>query len=343
MAGRSGIITAGTWCVDTNRVVETWPAEDGIAEYGSETRQGGGSACNLAFDMRALDPDIAIETITVVGDDENGAWLRVLADRARINTRQMHVLIGEQTHVSDAYVSRNTRRRTHLHRPGVAALLDPGHFDFSLTAGRLLHLGMPGCHRRLDEVGGSDGNGWLRILRSAKAAGVRTNLELASVASDLLRDIVIPCLACLDTLVINDLEVGALSGLTTVTAGVTDLMACKRAAADILDRGSMDLVVVHCPAGAVALPRGSPALFQAPVAVPPSSIAGTNGAGDAFAAGLLYGLHENWPLIEALKLGHAAAAASLRDASTTASVLSWRACLELAAEWGWGEFSNRPV
>jgi sugar/nucleoside kinase (ribokinase family) len=204
MFDRRGIITAGTWCVDTNKIVDFWPAEDGLAEYGDETREGGGSACNLALDIRAFDPDLHIETIAVVGDDANGRWLRELADNSGIGTRQMHILPGERTHISDAFVSTATRRRTHIHRQGVAASLSPTHFDFSATTGKFLHLGLPGCHRMLDESDEADGNGWVTILRAAHAAGIRTNLELASVTPSTLRRIVLPCLPHLDTLIIND-------------------------------------------------------------------------------------------------------------------------------------------
>ena len=38
------------------------------------------------------------------------------------------------------------------------------------------------------------------------------------------------------------------------------------------------------------------ALALGSVAVPQSAIVGANGAGDAFAAGMLYGLHEQWPI-----------------------------------------------
>ncbi|URK89389.1 carbohydrate kinase family protein (plasmid) [Rhizobium sp. RCAM05350] len=123
---------------------------------------------------------------------------------------------------------------------------------------------------------------------------------------------------------------------------MTDLDACERAASSVLERSSIEIIVVHSPAGAIALPRGEPILFHAPVAVPSSEIAGANGAGDAFAAGLIYALHEAWPLIEALQLAHATAAASLRNISTTESVESWKDCLALASQWGWRHPSPSP-
>ena len=61
--------------------------------------------------------------------------------------------------------------------------------------------------------------------------------------------------------------------------------------------------------------------------MPQAAIKGSNGAGDAFAAGMLLGIHEAWPLDECLKLASATAAASLRSVTTNGAVESWRACL----------------
>ncbi|HUA77200.1 MAG TPA: PfkB family carbohydrate kinase, partial [Acetobacteraceae bacterium] len=80
---------------------------------------------------------------------------------------------------------------------------------------------------------------------------------------------------------------------------------------------------------------GDGTLVRVPsLAVPAEEIVAANGAGDAFAAGVLYAVHEGWSLAEALALGHAAAGASLRGLSTTGTVATWQECSALAARWG---------
>jgi sugar/nucleoside kinase (ribokinase family) len=68
--------------------------------------------------------------------------------------------------------------------------------------------------------------------------------------------------------------------------------------------------------------------------MPAETIAGVNGAGDAFAAGFLYFWHEGRSLEDALRLGHACAAASMQAVSTTAGVLTFDECLALVRKWG---------
>ena len=96
----------------------------------------------------------------------------------------------------------------------------------------------------------------------------------------------------------------------------------------------MRWAAAHFPEGAVVGGRDGSRLAHGSVALPASAIVGANGAGDAFAAGMLYGLHEQWPIVECLQLGHACAAASMRAVSTTAGVGTVSECQALAKQWG---------
>jgi sugar/nucleoside kinase (ribokinase family) len=332
---RHGIVTAGTWCVDTNKMVEFWPKEDGLAEILSEESRGGGSACNLAIDIRRLDPTIPVETMGLIGDDEDGRLLYAEADRHGIERRRLVMTKQARTLHTDAYCSKDTGRRTHIFNMGAGALLTPDHFDFSGTKARILHLGLPGVHKRMDGPWEGDVNGWVTVLRKAHEVGLVTNLELATVAPGRLAELVRPMLPFLDLIIVNDAEIGAIGDEVTVSDHNTDVAACIRAARKAMEAGRANLVAVHFPAGAIAVTREGDVVSQASVGVPQSQVAGANGAGDAFAAGFVYGFHEGWGLKQSLALAHAAAAASLRSMTTCDAVESWQNCLALADTWGW--------
>ncbi len=160
-------------------------------------------------------------------------------------------------------------------------------------------------------------------------------MEFTPIAAERLAAITVPCLPYLDMLVINDAEAGATAGITTVQDGRADAAACEQAAKAIMERSTADLVIVHFPMGAVAATRAGEVLRKPSVRVPQEAIRSSNGAGDAFASGILLGVHEGWPLADSLALANAAAAASLRSLTTTGSVEGWRECLALAEKWGW--------
>ena len=92
----------------------------------------------------------------------------------------------------------------------------------------------------------------------------------------------------------------------------------------------MRLVAVHYPEGAVCVTREGQVNECPSVTVPPEAIGSSVGAGDAFAAGMLWALHADWPVEYALQLAHAVAAASLRSQTTVGSVEDVDRCLDLA-------------
>jgi sugar/nucleoside kinase (ribokinase family) len=228
-ASREGVVTGGTWCADHNKLVDIWPSEDQLAEILSEEWQGGGPGCNLAVDIKHLDPTMFVETIGLVGDDEDGRRLVAEADTNGIVRTQLHVTTDAPTNYTDAYSSQLTGRRTHIFYAGTSALLSHDHFDFERTRARLLHLGLPGIHRLMDGSWNGDENGWVTVLKRARAAGLLTNMELVSARADLIARTVRPCLPHLDYLIVNDVEIGAVAGVPTTSVGETDLSACAAA------------------------------------------------------------------------------------------------------------------
>lgn len=334
MSARRGVATAGTWCVDLNKSIAQWPDEDTSNEVLAIDRQGGGSACNMAIDLKRLDPDFPVETMGVVGDDDDARFLLAQCDAYRIERVGLARVPGGGTMSVDAFNVVSTGRRTHFFHPGVAALMSPEHFDFSRCAARYLHVGLPGAHARMDAPWGEDANGWVTTLRAARRCGLLVNLELMTTSRERLAALVRPCLPHLDMLVVNDFEIGAVAGVETRGSNGPDVAAIAQATEAALSLGAMGLVVAHFPQGAIAATRDGGRFSLGSLAMPPDAIAGVNGAGDAFAAGLLYALHEGWAIEASLRLAHACAAASARAVSTTAGVGPVAECLALADRWG---------
>ena len=335
MSGRRGILSAGTWCVDFNKSIARWPEEDTSNEVLAVDREGGGSGFNMAIDLKRLDPNFPVEAMGVVGDDDLGRFLFGKCDAHGVARDKLKARAGGVTLSVDAFNVIETGRRTHFYHQGVGAEMTPDDFDFSTTGARVLHLGLPGAHRAMDKPWRGEANGWVAVLRKARHFELKTNLELMTTRADRLAELGRPCLPHLDMLIVNDFEVGALAGREVRRPdGTTDVGAVRKAVEETRTLGAMDWVVAHFPEGAVAAGRDGIRIELGSVAMPADAIAGANGAGDAFAAGILYALHETWPIEEALRLAHASAAASMRAVSTTSGVSSVAECLALADKWG---------
>ncbi len=103
----------------------------------------------------------------------------------------------------------------------------------------------------MDAAWQSEANGWVAVLKKARAAGLMTNLELVSIEPPRVAALARPCLPHLDLLVVNDHEIGAVAGEKTVTAEGTDRRGLHpRHALDLGPR-----IVAH---GGGAFPPGRP-------------------------------------------------------------------------------------
>jgi sugar/nucleoside kinase (ribokinase family) len=300
---------------------------------------GGGPAHNVAMDLAKLEVPFAIMGMGAVGDDDAGRYLLKSCNDHGVAAHGIRVISGIQTSQTDVMTVEGTGRRTFFHHQGANANLVPDDFDLSDTSARILHLGAPGIHHNLDQPFGDDASGWVTVLRRAKAQGIKTNLELVSTTPEEIRRLGLPCLDHLDYLIINDYEAAALTGLDILKEGIVSVPIARKAAVQLLAHGVEDLVVIHFPMGCVAAASDGRIVVQPSLNVPQHLIKSTNGAGDAFAAGVLSALHEGWSLEQTLVLGSCAAAATLRSVSTTASVAPAATCLALAQEWGLRTFS----
>jgi sugar/nucleoside kinase (ribokinase family) len=332
---RSGILCGGAWCIDRNISINHWPQEETVSTMLSERRHGGCPGHNMSVDLKKLGATFPVSAIGLIGSDEDGDQLRQICIKHGIENSQLKSRADVSTSFTFVMNAKDTGKRTFFYSPGAHAEQTPDDFDFTNSTARIVHLGMPGIHEKLDRAWKNEISGWVTVLKKAHAAGLKANIELVSVEPEKIRAAALPLLGYLDTLIVNDYEAGALAEIETIKSGVADAQACRKAAEVLMERSNLSLCAIHFPMGGVVLSRKGDIAEHPSVNSPKSEIVGSNGAGDAFAAGILFGHHEAWPLMQSLKLAHASAATSMRHESTTGSVENWQECLRLADAWGW--------
>ena len=331
-----GVLCAGTVLVDVAKVIDAYPALDHLATIEEISLSTGGPGLNMAVDLRMLGAAFPIGALGAVGDDEHAAFILAECARLGIDTAGVKKLAGAVTSFTDGMIERDGGRRTFFHHSGANALFDASGAD--LGGARILHAGAPGIHPVMDQATPGGGNGWSALLQRAQAAGLHTNLEMVSLAPDRTAEVTRPCLPCLDSIVINELEAGALTGIeASVPAadGPVDWPAMEAMALGLIDQGVSVLAVVHFPAGCVAAAPGGRTWRQGSVRLPREQVRSTTGAGDAFAAGVILGLHEGWPAERCLRLAVASAAACVRSPNTSDGIKPAEQCLAEADRAGY--------
>lgn len=335
-SARAGVLCAGSVIVDHSKIIDGYPEREHLASIEQVSSSTGGPALNMAVDLRMLGAPWPLGVAGAVGDDENGAFIRQECGRLGIDSAGLRPVPGAVTSFTDAMVEAEGGRRTFFHHAGANALFDGADVAVESSGARILHAGAPGIHARMDD---EQSRGWCALLRRARECGMRTNLELVSIDPARVAALARPCLPLLDTIVINDLEASAVSGLPlpdpAEAVGPAGWRRMERLALDLLHRGVSTLAVIHFDAGSVAAAPGGRTWRKGAVRVPRDQVRSTTGAGDAFAAGVLFGLHDGWPVERCLELGAASAAMCVRSSHTSAGIRSADECLAGARRDGY--------
>jgi len=336
---RNGILAAGNWILDHVKIIDHWPAQDTLATISGQSAGNGGSPYNILVDLAILGASFPLHGAGLVGDDENGRT--IIADcRARgIDMKQVRPTRTAATSYTDVMTVRDTGRRTFFHQSGANARFDIEHVDLAATNAKLFHLGYLLLLDRLDLVMAGESRAGL-LLKAARAAGLRTSVDCVSEDSDRFQTVVLPSLPHVDVLFANDFETEKLTGISLRREGRIDAAAVALAARRILEMGVRSWVVIHFPEAVHASQAGGAAIWQPSVLMEPAAIAGAAGAGDALAAGVLLGLHDDWPMEECLRLGVCAAAASLTHATCSTGVKPAAECLDLGRRLGFRSLPN---
>jgi sugar/nucleoside kinase (ribokinase family) len=123
---------------------------------------------------------------------------------------------------------------------------------------------------------------------------MKTSVDVVSEDSDRFQKIVSPALKHVDYCVLNEIEAGKTAGFKIRTPeGQLDTVALRHAAGALLQQGVRELVVISFSRRRIcSAQRKGEDVWQPSLRLPDKFIAGTAGAGDAFCAGVLLGLHE---------------------------------------------------
>jgi sugar/nucleoside kinase (ribokinase family) len=318
MNTRSGILAGGNFIMDHVKTIDAWPQQDMLANIQDETSSNGGGPYNVLKDLAAMKAGFPLEAAGLVGRDANGDWILRDCAAAGIDTRQLHQTDRAPTSYTDAMTVATTGRRTFFHQRGANALLGEKDFDFTGTTARLFHLGYLMLLDEMDRVLPDQRTVASHVLERAKAAGLETSVDIVSTENPQYRAIAESALPFTDHLLINEIEAGKVAGMNLRTERGVDVAATKQAARALLEKGvGREVVIAH---GSLNLPAGF--------------IVGATGAGDAFAAGYLLGIHKDWPVVRRLETAMCAAAACLTHPTPSLGLRPVGECLRFASEFG---------
>lgn len=334
MSTRKGILAAGNWIVDQVKITDVYPTQDALANILTESRCNGGGPFNVLKDLALMKAPFPLEGAGLIGDDDAGKWILRECAAFGIGTSGLNSTDKAPTSYTDVMTVRDTGRRTFFHQRGTNALLGPEHFDLATSGARIFHLAYLLLLDRLDAPVPGGSTAGAALLASARKAGFLTSVDVVSEDSDRFAGIVNAALPEVDFCFVNEFEAQRTTGIPLRDGERLLRENLSLAARRLLDAGVRGAVFLHFPEGAAAFTPGGGEFHQSSLRLPEGWIRGTVGAGDAFAAGVLFALHEGETPARALLYGVCAAAASLSDPTTSNGMKPLPECLGLADRFG---------
>jgi len=333
---RRGILGGGNWIVDQVKLVDVYPQRDQLANISSQYQGTGGAPYNVLVDLANLGCAAPLHAAGLVGKDPLGASIIQDCKQRRINTRHLRVTDKAPTSYTDVMTEESNGRRTFFHLRGANALWTGRDLDFTRIRSAIFHLGYLLLLDAMDLKDAKYGTKAARLLASAQAAGMKTCVDVVSEDSDRFARIVVPALRHVDYCILNEIEAGNTVGIALRKSnGRLDVKALHHATQALLEHGVREMVVVHFPEGGFVKTRAGQTHSQPSVNLPKNYIAGSAGAGDAFCAGMLLGLHEHWEVKSCLQSAVCVAAASLSNPTCTGGVGALKSCSALARKYGY--------
>ena len=315
------ILVIGSTNVDFVMRMDRLPARGETVTDAQFLQTFGGKGANTAVSAARTGPAHKTTFITALGDDLYAPTL--LANFKADHLDTSHIILRKNLATGSALIMCDKDGANYLSvAPGSNYALTPADIDKDAGLIRTANLVILQMEIRVDTL--------QRILQLCEDAGVPVLFNFAPV-----RTTEIPVSSQMTGLVVNEHEAGKISGFKIrQNDGALDTVSLRHAAGALLQMGIRELVVIHFPEGAFARTRKGEDVWQSSLKVPQKHIVGTAGAGDAFAAGILFGLHENWDLSRCLLTGISVAASSLSEPSCTAGVKPLAACQALVKKYG---------
>ncbi|MBO4540988.1 MAG: hypothetical protein J5736_03340, partial [Bacilli bacterium] len=183
----------------------------------------------------------------------------------------------------------------------------------------LVHVGYALLLDELDSPDPEYGTKMARLLKKIQEQGTATSLDLVSDSSlEKVQRIVRPSLPYCDYLIINEAEAASVSGIPTASSdGKTDVEGVKKALRELKALGVKRKAFIHCPEFGAVINENGEIFVVNSLHLPEGFIVGSTGAGDAFCAGVLYGLIHGWSEEKILRYASYSAANNLSSLSAS--------------------------
>ena len=312
-----GVIGLGMWCVDTTYKINELPERGKLEPILDSFQCVGGGPSNVLTDLSSLGFNYPMIAMGSIGLDGNAS---IIKHHLKKNNIQINYLISSKTVPTSQTVcmSEKKNERTFLYYPGANNLLDTKHFkiDDLKSKPKILYIGYLTLLGKLDRFNYNKTRLNI-VLEKAKKKNLITIIDLVSNKTSHFQKIVYSALPFTDYLLLNEIEAQLLFKKSIKkNDNYLNIKLILQLTKKIFKKGLLKGLIIHNSKESVCVLEDQTHNIKSKI-IPQQKIKNAVGAGDAFCAAFIYGIHENWNIEKILKKAHAAGTAMMKiDASS---------------------------
>ena len=314
---KKGIAVAGNIIADIVKSIDVYP-NPGMMTYLEDISLAvGGCVPNTSIGLSRIDKSIPIYAFGKIGIDDNGKYIVSQLLKNGINVDGITFSQNTPTSFCDV-MSMPMGERTFFHKKGANAEFSPKDINISELDCKILHIGYILLMDVFDAPDKDFGTVMARFLSDVQKKGIKTSIDVVSDSSANYGEKIKPALKFSNYAIMNETECCRIFGAEPYDEdGNIITENVKKVMLDMADLGVSDKVIVHSKKISFILDVPSREFTKVPsLDIPKDKIRGSVGAGDAFCAGCLYGLYNDFSDRQILEFASAAAACSLFEANS---------------------------
>ena len=331
---KRGITIAGNILVDIVKNIDVYPKQGMLANVYEISQAVGGCAPNVAIDIARIDRSVPLSVLGKVGMDENGRFILSHLQKNGIDVEG--VLFSETTPTSFTDVmSMPSGERTFFHKRGANAEFCVEDVNVKSLSCDIFHIGYIHLLDEFDKEDPEYGTNMARLLSYVQSEGIKTSIDVVSDSGADYGAKVIPALKYSNYAIMNEVEACATFNLESYDEEDNLLEEnIKEAMVKMADSGVKDKVIIHTKTVSFVYDVKSEEFTKVySLKIPKEEIKGSVGAGDAFCAGCLYGLFNDYNDKQILEFASAAAACNLFAANSVDGMRTKNEIVKMQSEY----------
>lgn len=332
---KKGIVIAGNIIADIVKSIDLYPQVGMLAYVSDITLAVGGCAPNTAINLVKIDRSIPVSVIGKVGTDDNGRFIVSQLQRNGIDVEGITYSSEAPTSFTDV-MSMPSGERTFFNKKGANSEFAPEDIAIQDLNCNMLHIGYILLLDVFDAEDEEYGTVMARFLHDVQKRGIKTSIDVVSDSSADYGKKIIPALKYCNYALMNELEGCRIWNLDPRKAdGRLHKENIRLAMERMAACGVADKVVIHSKEASFVLDVKTGEFTEvASLKIPAEEIKGSVGAGDAFCAGCLYGIYNEFTDRQMLEFASAAAACNLFAANSVDGMRNKNEIMMLEEKYG---------